>query len=131
MENQTQPPQSPAPAGEENELAVLKQKLKLARLENQLALELAKNGAQDFETAALVAKSRMKTSGTTDVKQIVKTIRDEKPFLFSSSTPLPKRTQPVKTAVAENSAVVEAAKRASQNGSRQDVLEYMRTRRGS
>ncbi len=127
-ENQQQPPQPPA---EEKELAVLKQKLKFARLENQLALELAKSGAHDFETAALVARSRMKSGGTTDVKQIVKTIREEKPFLFTNVTALPTRTQPVKTIVTENTAIVEAAKRASQNGTRQDVLEYMRTRRNT
>lgn len=129
MENETD--KSQPPHNDEKDISILKQKLKVAQLENQLTVELAKNGAQDFETAALVAKSRMKAAGTADVREIVKAVKEDKPFLFATAAASPKRTQPVKTDAAQDTSVVQAAKRAAQNGNRQDVLEYMRARRGN
>ena len=129
MENETD--KSQPPQNDEKDISILKQKLKVAQLENQLTVELAKNGAQDFETAAVVAKSRMKAAGTADVKEIVKAVKEDKPFLFATAVPSPKRTQPLKTDAAQDTSVVQAAKRAAQNGNRQDVLEYMRARRGN
>lgn len=124
-ETDKQPPQN-----DEKDIALLKQKLRAMQLENQLTAELAKNGAQDFETAALVAKARMKTTGTADVKEVVKAVKQDKPFLFAVAAPASVRTQPVKTEIEKTDTRADAAKQAIKSGSRIDVLEYMRSRRG-
>lgn len=114
----------------DKEVGVLKQKPKLAKLENQLTVELAGNGAADIETASLVAKARMKASGNIDVKEIVRLVKEDKPFLFAAAKSLPTRTQPAKGEPADNSSLIMAAKKASKNATRQNVFEYMRARRG-
>ncbi|MFI4910036.1 MAG: hypothetical protein ACIAQZ_00065 [Sedimentisphaeraceae bacterium JB056] len=113
------------------QINALKQKLKLARIENQITVELAQNGVSDLETASLVAKSRMKASGSLDVKEIVEKIKDDKPFLFAKSQTHATRTQPVKSdrAVSKDG-LSKAAKKAAKNASRQNVFEYMKARRG-
>jgi hypothetical protein len=128
MEEKTQQQQKPRDDGAEVE--TLRQKLKIARLENQLTVELANNGAGDLETAALVAKARIKATGNVDVKEIVKSIKEEKPFLFSSSVIKAGRTQPARQTPAGKSDLTKAAKKASQNATRQNVFEYMKARRG-
>ena len=112
------------------EVELLRHKLKIARLENRLAVELAGSGAEDIETACLVAKERMKTAGTTDVKEVVRAIREDKPFLFKATNTAAGRTQPVKIDERQKSRLAKAAAKAAKNASRQNVFEYMKARRG-
>jgi len=111
------------------EVESLRNKLKIARLENRLAVELAGSGAEDIETACLVAKERMKTTGNADVKEIVRAIKEDKPFLFKTATAA-NRTQPVKIDQRQKNRLEKAAAKAAKNATRQNVFEYMKARRG-
>ncbi len=121
---------SPVQQSSGGEIETLRQKLKLAKLENRLAVELAGSGAEDIETACLVAKERMKLTGSVDVKDIVRAIKQDKPFLFKTSTHATDRTQPVKADQRQKNRLEAAAQKASKNATRQNVFEYMKARRG-
>jgi hypothetical protein len=128
MEEKTdqQPVQS-----DDRQVESLRQKLKLAKLENQLTIELAGSGASDLETASLVARARIKATGNLDVKEIVKSLKEEKPFLFAPAVTRTNRTQPAKQPSPTGKSQLEkAAGKASKNATRQNVFEYMKARRG-
>ncbi len=123
------------PSKETNEntktLEQLRNELEASKLENRLTVELAGSGASDLETASLVAKARLKASGSDNIAEVVREVKKEKPFLFAgSSSGAFQRMQPAKAQKPKNEEVIKAAKKAAKNATRQNVFEYMKARRG-
>lgn len=123
------PTTQPTTQTTQEDVSALKQKLKHSRIENQIITQLAKNAATDIETAALVAKARLKSAASSDVRQIVQAIKDEKPFLFAQNISKPTRTQPLKVSDQAQSNLDKTAASAAKTGTRRDVLEYLRAKR--
>ena len=110
------------------------------KLENELTQRLAKAGVNDLEVALLLAKESLKSSAgqegqrkEADMGQIVKSIRDERPYLFAGeetslfSVP----TAGLHRQQSRGGAAVlsRQAEKVTQSGSRQDMQEYLRLRR--
>jgi hypothetical protein len=111
----------------------LEKKLEELQLDRKLSENLMSAGANDIETALLVAKKKIDSSdGQVDTNSVVDLLRDEKSFLFrqTESSVSSMRTLPVKDRTGSTRGVIEkAARNAAGSGSRRDVQEYMRMRR--
>ena len=110
------------------------------RLENELTQRLAKAGVNDLEVALLLAKESLKSSAgeeghrqEADIVGIVKSIRDERPYLFAGeeSSLFSVPTAGLRRQQSRGSAAVlsRQAEKVTQSGSRQDMQEYLRLRR--
>ena len=110
------------------------------RLENELTQRLAKAGVNDLEVALLLAKESLKSSAgqdgqrqEADMGQVVKSIRDERPYLFAGeetslfSVPTAGLHRPQSRGSA--AVLSRQAEKVMQSGSRQDMQEYLRLRR--
>ncbi len=111
------------------------------RTEHALMSRLAAEGAKDLEAAVLIAKARLGTceeAGSTgspqaDVESVIKQLKNEKRYLFGEfgGGATLQKTSGAKERLGSREAVVDrAAKKAAVTGSRADVQEYMRRRRG-
>lgn len=102
------------------------------RRERELIEKLARAGAEDLETAALLASSRMGASRQPDADAVIAQLRKDKPHLFAAAAPVhpAPRTGGVRTARSDGQDLIAGrARQAAQSGSRADVHAYMRARR--
>ena len=124
----------------EKEAKRLEDHFEEVRLENELTQSLAKAGVNDLKVALLLAKESMKSSAgqdgqrkEADIRQIVKSIRDERPYLFAGeeSSLFSVPTAGLHRQQGRGSAAVlsRQAEKVTQSGSRQDMQEYLRLRR--
>jgi len=116
----------------EERMARMSRDLDDLHLEQKLTHKLAAAGAVDLETAVLVAKARIEGQSPTDPDTCVAQLRKEKPYLFGGPTEAPAAR---KTAGAKDrtttgpTALEQAARKATQTGSRADLHHYLKLRR--
>ena len=85
----------------------------------------------DMETASLLVKDRMTSSGDADAEAVIEQLRAEKEYLFTSRTSPGRsvRTAGVRQRPDGSAALQDAAQKAARSGSCVDVQEYLRVRR--
>lgn len=110
----------------------MSQDLDELQVEQKLARKLAAAGASDLEAAVLVAKTRIQGKADADVDACVEQLRKEKEYLFGGPA---QAVTPRKTAGAKDrsgqaqTALEQAARKASRTGRRIDLQHYLKLRR--
>jgi hypothetical protein len=124
------------PAGQlaeaNQKIAQMSRDLDDLQIEQKLTHKLAAAGAVDLEAAVLVAKARMEGKSRADIDGCVAQLRKEKAYLFggSTETAVSRKTAGAKDrAMTSQTALEQAAKRATQTGSRADLQHYLKLRR--
>ncbi len=97
-----------------------------AERQRTLEQELARAGAIDAETAALLLGSAMTADPDADIGALVRDLRDRKPFLFAALRPGPGASMGPSVPVDE---LGELATDARHSGDRAALLRYLRRRR--
>jgi hypothetical protein len=109
------------------------ERLRDARLEQELARKLIVAGTVDAEASVLIAKAALEAEPDRDAGSVIEQLRKERPYLFSvqnRTVSAAKKTSPVKDRMQNSQTVVErAARKAAETGSRRDLEEYLRLRR--
>ncbi len=108
------------------------EQLRKVQVEQKLVNKLAAAGTVDLETAMLIAKARMEGEAEADIDSVIKQLRKEKQYLFSTPNGIvtAKKTAGAKERIEGSQTVLErAAKRAATTGSRIDLQEYLKLRR--
>jgi hypothetical protein len=109
------------------------EQLRSIKTDQELTLKLAKAGALDVETAALLAKARVEAQEGTDVDEVIEQLKKEKRYLFGGQQGGAaglQKTAGVRDKTSNSQTVLErAAKKAATTGNRTDLQEYLRLRR--
>ena len=109
------------------------EELKYLKTHQKLTEKLASAGAVDLETAALLARARMKDSGKPDIETVIEQLKREKQYLFASNDGGAATTRKTATvrqrAESGHTILARAAKKASATGNRTDLQEYLKLRR--
>jgi hypothetical protein len=108
------------------------EQLKSIRVEQKLIGELTAAGAVDLETAVLIVKARMEGEAEADIDNVIRQLRKEKQYLFTSvgRSVTATKTAGAKERMEGSQTVLErAAKKAATTGSRTDLQEYLKLRR--
>ena len=113
---------------------VLAEQLDEMKVDRKLSEMLTEAGVCDLEAAVLLARARLKDCEGGDVESVVERLRKEKRYLFVErdevAVGVGMKTSGVKDGRSGGRRVLEgAATKAAVSGSRNDVHEYMRTRR--
>jgi len=116
----------------ESHVTEMSKELNDIRIEQKLTEKLTSVGVIDLEAALLICKTRLASSGETDLDACVKELQKEKRYLFVNKDVTNNVVQ--KTAGAKerttNSQILErAAKKAATTGNRTDLQEYLKLRR--
>jgi len=112
--------------------------LQEVRLDNELTQKLVQAGVVDVEAALLLAKNKMAGSAEaqTDVRSLIETLQNERPYLFAGAVEDVRTTLAGPTAGIQSgnhskvSTLSRLAQQVQQSGSRKDMQEYLRLRRG-
>ena len=113
----------------------MSEKMNQLQAEQVLARKLVAAGANDLETAMLVAKARTTVTDDTDLDSVVEQLRSEKTYLFGpadqgqTGAAAPRITPAKERLGSSQSSLEKAAKRAASTGSRTDLQEYLKLRR--
>ena len=133
----------------QSQAETLTRKINQLQTEQALTCKLIAAGANDVETALLVARSRLSgkdgadLSAVADVDGIVEQLRTDKAYLFGPAMGLtvpdgkandagaaaPRTTCAKDRLASGQSSLEKAAKRAATTGSRADLQDYLRVRR--
>ena len=114
------------------EISQMSQDLQRLQRDQELTRKLSAAGATDLESAALLAKARMKGQAEVDIDTCVEQLRHEKRHLFGqpAETVTPRRTAGAKDRVMHNqTALQHAATKAARSGNRTDLQHYLKLRR--
>ncbi len=113
----------------------LQKEVESLKFESDVMKKLSQAGAIDMESAVLVTKERLKESDDADIDGVIEDLKKNKGFIFGSSDQKVKAAG--KTAFARDkinpgsrNSLGKAAKKALASGSRIDLHEYMKLKRG-
>jgi hypothetical protein len=114
----------------EGALAQSREALDAAERRRTVERELAREGAVDVETAALLTEAAVAGMANADLRAAVAELKRAKPFLFRS--PQPARSGSMAGAPADRpSTIDDAAAAARESGDRRVLLRYLRLKRGA
>ena len=113
-------------AESEKSLAASREALDAAERKREIERELARQGAIDLETAAMLTEAAVAGMGKADTKAAIADLKRGKPFLFRT----PVRASAMSGAVEADSGLENAATAARESGDRRALLRYLRMRRG-
>jgi hypothetical protein len=114
-------------AAAEKHLAESREAVDAAERRRVIERELARQGAVDVETAALLTEAALAGMDKADAKAAIAELKRKKPFLFAP----PARASAMSGAVERGSGIDEAAAAARESGDRRALLRYLRMRRGA
>jgi len=113
-------------AAAERSLGESREALDAAERRREIERELARQGALDIETAALLTETAVAGMDKADAKTAIGELKRSKPFLFRA----PARASAMSGAVEAESGLESAAAAARESGDRRALLRYLRMRRG-
>jgi len=114
-------------------IAQLSEDVEGLTLDRKLASKLTAAGATDLEAATLIARARMAGHAESDIDACVKQLQVDKEYLFAGVKPVvtSRPTAGVKDRIAPGKTMLErAATKAAKSGTRTDLQEYLKLRRG-
>jgi CO dehydrogenase/acetyl-CoA synthase alpha subunit len=114
-----------------NQKEAIAKQVESLNLESLMIQKLARSGANDLETAMLIAKSRMAGSEKPDIDSVIEQMKKEKQYLFNCCEfPVQAKTSGAKEKMNPGVNRLEKAARAAANtGSRRNLQEYMKIKR--